>query len=218
LLKIAKYKSKDQSYFLYSLTQEQLKHVLFPVGNLEKQSEVRVIAEKNNFKNFCKPDSQDICFVGNKNYYEFIKDYLQKEIPAGNFVGLDGKILGGHSGTVNYTVGQRKHLGISFGKPMYVHSIQAEKNQVILCCAEDLYKKKFTVGDVNIIPYKNISDPMRLTAKTSSKQTPQPTTIIQVEDDKIIMEFDIPQRSVNAGQTAVFYDGDTVVGGGTIIN
>ncbi len=214
LLKRPSDRSKDQTYVLYSLTQEQLSHTLFPLGELEK-SQVRAIAEEAGLVNSSKPDSQDICFVPDGDYASFIRKFTGAEIPEGSFVDTDGKILGAHKGIINYTIGQRKGLGISLGKPAYVVKKDIISNTVTLGEEADLYTKSLVAEDVNLISISELNEPMRITAKTRYSQTEQPATLSLINDE-FVVEFDEPQRAVTSGQAVVFYDGDIVVGGGTI--
>lgn len=214
LLKRPADRSKDQTYVLYSLTQEQLAHTLFPLGGLEK-TQVRELAEKAGLVNSAKPDSQDICFVPDGDYAQFIRRFTGAEIPEGSFVDTDGKVLGTHRGIINYTVGQRKGLGISLGKPAYVVRKDIAENTVTLGDEADLYTRTLTAEDVNLISVPEITEPMRITAKTRYSQTEQPA-VLMYRDGEYIVEFDEPQRAVTSGQAVVFYDGDIVVGGGTI--
>ncbi len=215
LLKRSKDRSKDQTYVLYSLTQEQLSHTIFPLGNLEK-SEVRQIAESAGLVNSDKPDSQDICFVPDGDYVSFIKKFTETEVPEGNFISTDGKILGKHRGIINYTVGQRKGLGISLGKPAYVVKKDIFTNTVTLGDEKDLYTKSLIAYDVNLISVAEITEPMRVTAKTRYSQHEQPAVVSYLGNGEYMVEFDEPQRAVTSGQAVVLYDGDIVVGGGTI--
>lgn len=215
LLKRPKDRSKDQTYVLYSLTQEQLKHTLFPLGELEK-TQVRAIAEKAGLVNSEKPDSQDICFVPDGDYVSFIEKFTGKRTKCGNFVDMDGKVLGKHKGIIGYTVGQRKGLGISLGKPAYVVKKDIESNTVTLGDEADLYTKTLIAEDVNLISVEAIDAPIRVTAKTRYSQTEQPAVVSYLGNGEYLVEFDKPQRAVTSGQAVVFYDGDVVVGGGTI--
>lgn len=215
LLKRPADRSKDQTYVLYSLTQHQLAHTLFPLGALEK-SEVRAIAEEAGLVNSAKPDSQDICFVPDGKYAEFIRKFTGSESPSGSFVDTAGKVLGEHKGIINYTIGQRKRLGISLGKPVYVVKKDVESNTVTLGDESDLYTKTLKAEDVNLISVAEVTEPMRITAKTRYSQTEQPATLSYI-DGEYVVEFDEPQRAVTSGQAVVFYDGDIVVGGGMII-
>lgn len=215
LLKRSKDKSKDQTYVLYSLTQEQLAHTIFPLGDLEK-SQVREIAESRGLVNSNKPDSQDICFVPDGDYASFIKRFTGTESVCGNFVDINGNILGKHKGIINYTVGQRKGLGIALGKPMYVVKKDLETNTVTLGDESDLYTKSLIADDFNLISVAELSEPMRVTAKTRYSQKEQPAVVSYLGNGEYLVEFDEPQRAVTSGQAVVLYDGDIVVGGGTI--
>ncbi|MBR2109554.1 MAG: tRNA 2-thiouridine(34) synthase MnmA [Ruminococcus sp.] len=215
LLKKAVDDSKDQSYVLYSLNQEQLKHTLFPLGTLNK-SEVRNIAEKNGFINAKKHDSQDICFVPDGKYAEFMENYTGKKYERGDFVDKDGNVLGEHNGIIRYTIGQRKGLGLALPEPMYVCAKDLVKNKVILSKNEDLFSKELYAEDINLISLKEIKEPMRIYAKVRYNQKAQPATAEQI-GDRLRVVFDEPQRAICKGQAVVLYDGDVVVGGGTIV-
>ncbi len=214
LLKKALDTTKDQSYVLYSLTQNQLSHAYFPLGEMEK-SKVREIAEQCSFINASKKDSQDICFVDD-DYADFIESVTNKSYSSGNFVDKDGNILGTHKGIIRYTVGQRKGLGLSFEQPMYVTKVDKENNTVTLGPHEELFSSSLIADDVNLISVSEIKDPMRVKAKVRYRQPEQSATIIQISPTKVSVKFDEPQRAITKGQAVVFYDGDTVVGGGTI--
>ena len=215
LLKRPADRSKDQTYVLYSLTQNQLAHTLFPIGNLEK-SQVREIAEEAGLVNSKKPDSQDICFVPDGDYASFIRAFKGTDSPCGDFVDVNGKILGKHKGIINYTIGQRKGLGIALGKPVYVVSKDIENNKIVIGNEADLYTSELVAEDVNIISQEDIFEPVKITAKTRYSQTEQPATLSKLENGDYKVVFDNPQRAVTKGQAVVFYDGDIVVGGGTI--
>lgn len=215
LLKKAKDASKDQSYVLYMLTQEQLKHTLFPLGELLK-SEVREIAEQNGFINAAKRDSQDICFVPDGKYSDFIEKYTGEKAKPGNFVSKDGHIFGTHKGISHYTIGQRKGLGISYSSPLYVTDIRTDTNEVVLGEESDLYTDSLIADDVNLISVDKIDTPMKVKAKVRYRQSEQPATVTGLSDGKIYIKFDEPQRAITKGQAVVMYDGDVVVGGGTI--
>jgi len=208
--------SKDQSYVLYSLTQEQLAHTLFPLGGMSK-SEIREIAETNELINAHKKDSQDICFVPDGNYAEFIESYTGKTYPDGDFVDLKGNVLGTHKGIIRYTIGQRKGLGLALPAPMYVCEKDLENNKVILCSNEELFSKELYADNINLISCERIDKPMKVNARVRYNQKEQPATVVQVGDDKLHVVFDEPQRAISKGQAVVLYDGDTVVGGGTIL-
>lgn len=207
--------SKDQTYVLYSLTQKQLSHVLFPLGELSK-SEVREIAEKNGFVNAHKHDSQDICFVPDGDYAAFIERYTGESFPKGNFVDLNGNVLGEHNGIIRYTIGQRKGLGIALGKPAFVCAKNVGENTVTLGENSDLFSSVLTAHDVNLITCDSIDEPMRVLAKVRYNQKEQPATVVSIGEGRIRVEFDEPQRAISKGQSVVLYDGDAVVGGGII--
>lgn len=215
LLKKGRDLSKDQSYVLYSLTQEELSHLLLPLGELSKE-ESRRIAEENGFGNAHKRDSQDICFVPDGDYASFIRLHTGREFPPGEFVGTGGQVYGQHKGVIRYTVGQRKGLGLSFPQPMYVCKVDPQQNQVVLGIHEELFASALTAGDVNLISVPELKGPMRVKAKIRYRQPEQPATVTQTGPDELQVVFDQPQRAITKGQAVVLYDGDTVVGGGTI--
>lgn len=208
--------SKDQSYVLYSFTQYQLSHTLMPLGNYTKP-QARAMAEEAGLPVAHKPDSQEICFVENNDYAGFIERYTGKAAPQGKFVDANGKILGTHKGITHYTIGQRKGLGISFAEPMYVTKIDPEKNQITLGCEGSQYANSLIAGDLNFIPFDKLEHEMEVTAKVRYQAQPAAAKLIPLADDTVRVEFIEPQRSVTPGQAVVFYDGDLVVGGGTII-
>lgn len=216
LLKRPKDTGKDQTYMLYSLTQEQLAHTIFPLGNLNK-SEVREIAEKSQIVSFNKPDSQDICFVPDGDYAGFIRRFSGRTSSCGSFIDTDGNILGEHKGIINYTIGQRKGLGIALGRPAYVVKKDTASNTVVLGDEKDLYTRSFMVEDMNLISAAEITEPLHISVKTRYSQHEQPVTLSYLGDGRYLAEFDEPQRAVTSGQAAVFYDSDTVVCGGTIV-
>ena len=215
LLKKAIDLSKDQSYVLYSLTQHQLEHTIFPLGEMTK-ADARELAEKIGFTNARKHDSQDICFVPDGDYVSFIERTTGETFKKGNFVSLDGKVLGTHEGIIKYTIGQRKGLGIAFGEPIYVIKKDVESNNVILGRNTDLFATKLTATNINLISCDKIIEPMRIKAKIRYNQKEQPATVIQIDENRIEVVFDEPQRAITKGQSVVLYDGDIVVGGGII--
>ena len=215
LLKCAADKNKDQSYFLWSLTQEQLAHVLFPLGNLTKD-EIRRLAASRGFSNAHKSDSQDICFIPDGDYVRFIKENTLRDFPSGDFVDVNGNVLGKHSGIVNYTVGQRKGLGIALGKPAFVKEKNALTNTVTLCDDADLYSKTVCAKNTNFSAVDRLDGPARLSAKIRYRHTPSPATVTQTSPSTFTVEFDEPQRAAAKGQSVVLYDGDIVIGGGVI--
>lgn len=216
LLKKALDDSKDQSYVLYSLTQEQLSHTILPLGGYKK-SEVRKIAETYGFVNAGKHDSQDICFVPGGDYAEFIEQYSNKTCEHGNFVDTKGNILGEHKGIIRYTIGQRKGLGLALRKPMYVCAKKVEDNTVVLCEESELKRQTLTATNINLIAVERLECPVRLKARVRYKQPEQWVTVIQKDKNTLLIEFDEPQKAAAKGQAVVLYDGDLVVGGGTII-
>lgn len=216
LLKKAVDGSKDQSYVLYMLTQEQLSHIRFPLGELHK-TEVRKIAEENGFVNADKKDSQDICFVPDGDYVGFIERYTGEKFPDGSFAGIDGTDFGKSKNIINYTLGQRRGLGVAYTKPLYVCAIDAENNRVILGDNEDLFTDTVTADSVNLISVDSLKEPVRVSAKVRYRHREQPASAWQTEDGLLHIKFDEPQRAVTKGQSVVLYDGDTVVGGGKII-
>lgn len=216
LLKKAVDDSKDQSYVLYMLSQEQLSHIKFPLGGYTK-SKIREIAEENGFVNARKHDSQDICFVPDGDYAEFIRRYSGKTFEKGEFTDKNGKILGTHNGIVNYTIGQRKGLGIAYTKPLYVCDIQPETNRVVLGDNDDLFSDSLTADNVNLISCESLKTPVRVCAKVRYRHKEQPATAWQTEDGLLHVKFDEPQRAITKGQAVVLYDGDVVLGGGEII-
>ncbi len=216
LLKKAIDPTKDQSYVLYNLTKEQLAHIKFPLGEMTK-AQAREIAEAQGFINAKKHDSQDICFVPDGKYAEFIEGYTGKSYPEGNFVSTDGKILGKHRGIIRYTIGQRKGLFVSSDAPLYVCKVDTDRNEVVLGRNDDLHTTTLIANDINLIAVDDLYTPMHLKAKVRYRHTEQWATVTQLDDDRIQVVFDEPQRAITKGQAVVLYDGDTVVGGGTII-
>ena len=216
LLKKGLDQSKDQSYALYTMTQDELSRTLFPLGNLKKP-EIRAIAEEKGFVNAKKPDSQDICFVKDGDYADFLKRTLGISTVEGDFVDKDGNNLGKHQGIIHYTIGQRKGLGKTFGKPMYVVHIDSETNRVTLGPNEDLFVDHFTAGNLNFISKEKLDGPMEVTVKTRYKQAEVPATIYPVDMNSVFVKFKEKQRAVTPGQAAVFYQDDIVVGGGKIL-
>ncbi len=207
--------TKDQSYFLYTLTPQQLCHIRFPLGGLEK-SKVREIAEQNGFITARKKDSQDICFVPDGDYVGFIERFSGKQFPEGAFTDMQGNVLGTHRGIVHYTIGQRKGIGIAAGHPIYVCDIDTEQNRVVLGENKDLYTDMLVADRVNLITCDRITEPIRVLAKIRYRHKEQPATAWQTEDGRLCVKFDEPQRAVTKGQAVVLYREDIVVGGGTI--
>ena len=215
LLKKAVDETKDQSYVLYTLTQSQLSQVLFPLGTLRK-SEVRAIAESLGFANAEKRESQDLCFVPDGDYASFIERDTGQNCPAGDFVDKTGKVLGKHKGLIRYTIGQRKGLGIAAPAPYYVCEHNVQNNTVILGSEDDLLVRTVTATDINLIPFDRIDNSFRGIVKVRYRQKGDWATVRQIDSDTLEIVFDEPQKGVAKGQAAVLYDGDYVVGGGTI--
>lgn len=208
---------KDQSYVLYSLTQEQLAHAKFPLGEEPNKEHVRELAENNGFVNANKGDSQDICFVKGESYSEFIEKRLHRKFKPGNFVDELGNVLGKHKGIIHYTVGQRKGLGLALPAPMYVKEINVENNEVILTDNAGLFTNRVIAKDINLIDCERIEGERRLKARIRYHHVEQPATVRQLDDDTLEIIFDEPQRAITKGQSVVMYDGDVVVGGGIIV-
>ncbi len=206
---------KDQTYFLYCLTQEQLAHTLFPLGEVTK-AEARQIAEEQGFVNARKKDSQDICFVPDGDYVSFLKQYTGKTYPAGDYLDLQGNVVGQHEGAVAYTLGQRKGLGIALGSPVYVCHKDMARNTVTVGPNEALFRTSLLANDWNWISLPALTEPMRVMAKARSRMCEQPATVYPEKNGYARVEFDMPQRALTPGQAVVLYDGDRVVGGGTI--
>ena len=207
--------AKDQSYVLYMLTQAQLSRVLLPLGGMTKQ-EVRRIAEENGFVNAHKQDSQDICFVPDGNYARVIEQVCGKTAVPGDFTDLNGNVIGRHQGIVHYTVGQRRGLGIALGAPAYVVRIDAEENRVVIGMNDDLFTDSAELSGMNWISGKLPGEPVRCTAKIRYRHKAQPAWLHFTGADTAVLRFDEPQRAVTAGQAAVCYDGEIVLGGGCI--
>ena len=215
LLKKAIDLSKDQSYVLYSMTQEQLSETRFPLGGLTK-TEVREIAAEQGFANAKKRDSQDICFAPDGDYASFIEMYTGFRAKKGRFVDKNGNDLGEHKGVIHYTVGQRRGLGLSAASPLYVRELHPNSNTVVVGTEGELYSKELSARDINLISVDKIDSPLQVGAKIRYSQHEQPATVWQLDEDTLRVEFDAPQRAITKGQAVVLYDGNTVVGGGTI--
>src|SRR3984893_927487 len=222
LLKRPADRSKDQTYFLFGLTQEQLSRTLFPLGGMTKP-EVRELARQHKLVISEKPDSQEICFVPGGDYKRFLEAYLaeQGDQPldvSGEMVTTDGKVIGEHAGVHNFTVGQRKGLGVATGSPLYVTQIKNDTRQVMVGKDEELYSRTLRARRVNLISTAELREPMRVAVKIRHRHQPAPAKIESAGPDEIQVTFDEPQRALTPGQAAVFYDGDIVVGGGWIEN
>ncbi len=207
--------NKDQSYVLFFLTQDKLRHIKFPLGDLPK-SYVRDKAASYGFSNADKPDSQDICFVADTDYASVVEEYTGEASMPGHFVDTEGRIMGEHKGIIHYTIGQRKGLGLSLSAPAYVLSIDPVRNEVILGSNDDLFRKDVHAVDFNWIAGHAPDGPIRCAAKIRYRQVEQPCTASVLPDGSVNLLFDEGQRAVTPGQFAVLYDGDTCLGGGRI--
>ena len=216
LLKKAVHPEKDQSYVLWTLTQDQLSHSLFPLGGLSKE-EIRSLAAAHGLASAQKGDSQDICFVPDGDYASFLRRFRGRDYPPGPFLSEEGLVLGTHSGIVNYTVGQRRGLGVSSSQGrLYVKEVRSRDNAVVLSGNEGLFSRSLTARGLNLIPCARLDGPVRLRAKVRYRMAEQPCTAEQTGPDTLRVTFDQPQRAVTPGQSVVLYDGDTVVGGAVI--
>jgi tRNA-specific 2-thiouridylase len=207
--------TKDQSYVLYAMTQSQLSRTLLPLGGLKKE-EVRAIAESQGFINAKKRDSQDICFAPDGDYAGFITRHTGSPPKKGQFINQHGKPIGEHKGLINYTIGQRKGLGLTAPSPLFVTALNPAENTVTVGASEELFTTTLTAHDINLIPTEKIDGELRATAKIRYAHAPQPATLRQLSEDQIQVTFDTPQRAITPGQAVVFYDGEIVIGGGTI--
>lgn len=207
---------KDQSYFLAGLSQHQLAHTLFPLGALTKD-QAREIAQAQGFVNAKKKDSQDVCFIPDGDYAAFLTRYTGKTYPQGDFLDLDGHVVGKHNGAVCYTLGQRKGLHLAMGAPVYVCGKDMKKNTVTVGPNEALFTKELMAKDWNWIPFPALEEPLRVTAKARSRHNGAPATVYPSEDGTAKVVFDEPQRAITPGQAVVLYQDDLVIGSGTIL-
>ena len=207
--------TKDQSYFLACLDQQQLSHIRFPLGELTK-NQAREIAASQGFLNAKKRDSQDICFVPDGDYMAFLEQHTGKTYPSGQFLDLEGNAVGTHRGAVAYTLGQRKGLGLAMGAPVYVCGKDMAANTVTVGPNESLFRRTLRANNWNWMPFPALTEPLRVMAKARSRMTEQPATVYPEENGFARVEFDEPQRAITPGQAVVLYDGDTVIGGGVI--
>lgn len=216
LLKKSVTERKDQTYALYNLTQEQLSKILMPVGEYTKER-IRERAVELGLTVASKPDSQEICFVDDNDYGRFICENTDAEIAPGVFTDTKGNVLGQHKGIVHYTIGQRKGLGIALGKPMFVVEIDVVGNRVVLGEDTEVFSRALEADDLNFITIEHLEEPIRVKAKIRYSAKEADATVIPLEDGRVRVEFDAPQRAITPGQSVVFYNGDIVVGGGTIV-
>ena len=215
VLKKSNNEKKDQSYVLWNIPKDLIEHVLFPLADFDNKEEIRQIARDNNLKIANKPDSEDICFIPDGNYKKFLENNSNIRPKVGNIVNSKGEILGKHTGLYNYTIGQRKGLGISNPVPLFVLGFNKEKNEVIVGEEKELFKKEILVSDINLLLVDEIKEWLDVTVKTRYSTKASKAKIIQ-EDDKIKVIFEEPQRAITPGQSAVFYMEDIVLGGGKI--
>ncbi len=220
--------TKDQTYMLYTLTQEQLSHILFPLGDYDKPA-IRALAEEHGLVNARKKDSQDICFVQSGSYADFIERYTGRTYPPGNFVDMNGRVLGRHKGIIHYTLGQRKGLGLALPASMFVVRLDMSRNEVVLGFTEDLMHRRMIVRDINLIAAPRLEGDVRALVKARYSHKASPAMLRQTGHDEITVIFDEPQRAITPGQAAVFYiskevkapglepfEASLVLGGGTI--
>lgn len=209
--------AKDQTYALYNLTQHQLSHTLMPVGDYSKD-EIRAIAEKIGLRTANKPDSQEICFIPDNDYARFIDREAAGSVPPpGNFVLTDGTVIGQHKGITHYTIGQRKGLGIALGRPVFVTEIRPDTNEVVIGSNEEVFGTTVYARNLNFMSIPDLEGELEVIGKIRYSHKGAPCTIRKIEADKVVCQFHEPVRAITPGQAVVFYDGDIVVGGGTII-
>lgn len=208
--------AKDQTYVLYFLTQEQLAHIAFPLGEMESKEQIREIAAGYGFVSAHKADSQDICFVPDGKYANFIRQRTGKEYPVGDFVNAEGKVLGQHKGLIRYTIGQRRGLGLALPAPLYVKQKNTAENTVLLTPESELYTTRLMADGFNWVSGEVPKEPVKVTACTRYNAREAAATVTALADDRAEVVFDTPQRAVTTGQAVVLYDGDYVVGGGRI--
>jgi tRNA-specific 2-thiouridylase len=215
LLKKGKDKKKDQSYFLYPLTQEQLSRTLMPIGNLTKEK-VREKAQKLGLSVAQRHESQEICFIPDNDYVRFLRQRIPKAFRPGPIVDLENRVLGQHEGIPHFTIGQRKGMGIAASQPLYVLSIQSDKNTIVIGPSDQLHEKNLLASQVNLISKEKITKPLKVRAKIRYKHKEAKAFLTPQDKDQILVEFEKPQRAITPGQSVVFYDKDVIVGGGII--
>ena len=208
---------KDQSYVLWNIPKDLIEHILFPLADFEEKEEIRKIAADNNLKVASKPDSEDICFVPDGNYKKFLEENSDIKPKEGNIVNTKGEILGKHTGLYNYTIGQRKGLGIAYKVPLFVLGFNTIKNEVIVGEEKELYKKEIIVNDINLLLVDEIAEEIEVDVKTRYSTFAAKAKISMNNKDSIKVVFDEPQRALTPGQSAVFYVDDIVLGGGKIV-
>jgi len=217
VLKKSKAGKKDQSYVLWNIPKELLEHIIFPLSDFESKEDIRKIAKEHNLVVANKPDSEDICFVPDGNYKKFLEINSDIKPKEGNIVDSNGKVLGKHTGLYNYTIGQRKGLGIANAVPLFVLGFNKERNEVIVGTEQELYKKEILVNEVNLLLFDNLNEEIEVDVKTRYS-TKSAKAKIKQEEKNIKVIFNEPQRALTPGQSAVFYIDDIVLGGGKIIS
>ena len=217
VLKKSKAGKKDQSYVLWNIPKELIEHVIFPLSDFESKEEIREIARKNNLKVANKPDSEDICFIPDGNYKKFLENNSNLKPIEGNIVNSKGEILGKHKGLYNYTIGQRKGLGISYKAPLFVIGFNKDRNEVIVGEESETYQKDMLVNNINLLLIDTLDNKMKVKVKTRYSSKEQDATIEMVDKDLIKVTFDNPVQRITPGQSAVFYVDDIVLGGGKIV-
>lgn len=215
VLKKSNNEKKDQSYVLWNIPKDLIEHIIFPLADFESKDEIREIANKNNLNVANKPDSEDICFIPDGNYKKFLENNSEIKPKEGNIVNKKGEVLGRHTGLYNYTIGQRKGLGIAYKVPLFVLGFDSSKNEVIVGEESELYNKEIIVSDINLLLVDEIKDEIDVEVKTRYSTKSAKAKIKQI-DNQIVVMFDEPQRAITPGQSAVFYIGDIVLGGGKI--
>ena len=215
ILKVGKGGEKDQTYFLFSLSQDQLKHTIFPLADYTKEK-TRTLAKKFKLTTFNTASSQDICFIQDQDYAQYIRKKTGVQIKEGDIVDKAGKVLGRHKGIPFYTIGQRRGLGIAYKEPLYVIGIDRSANRIIVGVKKDVLRKSFIVHQLNWIAVSGIKEPLKVKAKIRYNHEAQTALIAPMGNDMVRVDFDVPQESPTPGQAAVFYDHDVVVGGGWI--
>lgn len=206
---------KDQSYVLYNMTQEMLSHIIFPLAKYEDKDEIRSLAKEAGLEVASKADSQEICFIPDNDYAKFIENKIGKFAP-GNIVDTSGKILGKHDGIINYTVGQRKGLGISHPTPLFVVNIDIKKNEVVVGEESEIFNKELNASSLNFIPFEKVIEPLKCKAKIRYSAKEQSCTVYPENEETVKVVFDEPQRAITKGQSVVFYREDEILGGGII--
>lgn len=217
VLKKSKAGKKDQSYVLWNIPKNLVEHIVFPLADFESKDEIRKIAKENNLKTANKPDSEDICFIPDGNYKRFLEENSNLKPKKGNIVHVNGTVLGKHNGLYNYTIGQRKGLGISYKEPLFVVGFNRAKNEVIVGEKEYIYKTEMIVKNINLLLVDKIEDSMKVSVKTRYSSKEEMATIEMVDEDTIKVVFENPVARITPGQSAVFYLDDIVVGGGKIV-